>query len=342
MPLPPRLWSALLLASRLVLGSLPEPLSDLCLVAGPPIGCYNDSLTRTFSFAASTQPGDPFHTNMTQETCGFLCYAARLPFAALEVGDQCFCTDAAGLAKAEPLRRPTAECTSPCVGNPLQTCGGAWRLLVVNYTCAPYVAGAWRDYTQPVSARVDDLISRLDAAQLIAQLTQNGADIYAPGAQLPRYIVSQECLAGFDGGDIYIAPPVAYTSSSGFPQPVNLGATWDADLVREVAAAISDEARAAFTHAGRPSLTCMSPNLNVQRDPRWGRKCVLVWAHATRCKDAVYRAPTTLLLLNLLFFVSPRAALRVLERTVHTLRRSGLLTSTASSMACRDKTVAAT
>ena len=86
-----------------------------------------------------------------------------------------------------------------------------------------------------------------------------------------RYIVSQECLAGFDGGSIFIAPPVATTASSGFPQPVNMGSTWDGPLVREIASAISDEARAAFNHAGRPSLTCMSPNLNVARDPRWGR-----------------------------------------------------------------------
>ena len=59
--------------------------------------------------------------------------------------------------------------------------------------------------------------------------------------------------------------------SSAFPQPVNMGNSWDKDLVREIASAISDEARAAFNHAARPSLTCMSPNLNVNRDPRWGR-----------------------------------------------------------------------
>lgn len=47
--------------------------------------------------------------------------------------------------------------------------------------------------------------------------------------------------------------------------------TTKAPLVREIASAISDEARAAFNHAARPSLTCMSPNMNVARDPRWGR-----------------------------------------------------------------------
>jgi len=112
----------------------------------------------------------------------------------------------------------------------------------------------------------------MSSAALLAQLTQNGADVYEPGLQLPRYIVSQECLAGYDGGPIYIAPPIPTVPfTSAFPQPVNLGNSWDAALVREVASAISDEARAAWTHLGRPSLTCMSPNLNIARDPRWGR-----------------------------------------------------------------------
>jgi hypothetical protein len=38
-------------------------------------------------------------------------------------------------------------------------------------------------------------------------------------------------------------------------QPVNMGNSFDAPLVREISSAISDEARAAFNHAGRPSLT---------------------------------------------------------------------------------------
>ena len=85
----------------------------------------------------------------------------------------------------------------------------------------------WTNTSLPISARIDDLMSRLSPLQLIAQLTQNGGDVYAPAVQLPRYIVSQECLAGFDGGSIFIAPPVALTASSAFPQPVNMGSSWD-------------------------------------------------------------------------------------------------------------------
>ena len=263
----------LLLAPRAALAALPAPLPLVC-VATVARGCYNDSFTRTFPVQRNNGPGDAFYDNGTLETCAYLCATAPAPgpypVAAIEEGGQCFCGTATDLARAQANRTADAECSTPCNGFPLVSCGGQWRVQAFEYECAPYVPGAaaWLNASLPTAARVDDLVARLGDLQLIAQLTQNGGDVYAPGLQLPRYIVSQECLAGFDGGDIYIAPPVPHTASSGFPQPCNLGNTWDAELVREVASAISDEARAAFVHLGRPSLTCMSPNLNLNRDPR--------------------------------------------------------------------------
>jgi beta-glucosidase len=63
-----------------------------------------------------------------------------------------------------------------------------------------------------------------------------------------------------------------------FPQAIGLAATWDTDLMHEIATVISDEARAkhhAFAAAGRrdiyQGLTFFSPNINIFRDPRWGR-----------------------------------------------------------------------
>ena len=63
-----------------------------------------------------------------------------------------------------------------------------------------------------------------------------------------------------------------------FPQSIGLGATWDTDLIHSVADAISDEARAKYHEALRQNrqrkyygLTFFSPNVNIFRDPRWGR-----------------------------------------------------------------------
>lgn len=69
---------------------------------------------------------------------------------------------------------------------------------------------------------------------------------------------------------MFLAQNIPTVATSGFPQPVNLGNTFDRDLVRRVANAISDEARAVHHNPPhRSSLTCMSPNLNLARDPRW-------------------------------------------------------------------------
>ena len=273
-------------AIAMVLAAVPRPLDTVCVLEAA-AGCYADGLRRTFPAVASAGPAMPFSGNMTLETCAYLCHKSSLPgapftAAAVETGNQCFCANAAALAAAEANRTRMADCKDapaegglavPCAGNSFQMCGGAWRLMAFTFACHPYTPGSrpWQDHTLPARGRVADLVQRLTAPQLAAQLYMNGADIYGEGVQLPRYIPTQECLAGYDGGGIFLAPPVSTTASSAFPQPANMGNSWDAALVRELASAISDEARAAFNHQDRPSLTCMSPNLNLNRDPRWGR-----------------------------------------------------------------------
>ena len=63
-----------------------------------------------------------------------------------------------------------------------------------------------------------------------------------------------------------------------FPQPIGLGATFDIELLNSIGDAISDEARAKYQVAQRignygryAGLTFWSPNVNIFRDPRWGR-----------------------------------------------------------------------
>jgi beta-glucosidase len=123
------------------------------------------------------------------------------------------------------------------------------------------------DYNRPLPERVDDLIARLTLDEKISQLQNNTPGISRLG--IPAYNYWNEALHG-----------VARNGrATVFPQAIGLAATWDPALVRRVAAAISDEARAKY-HAALArhgatqlyqGLTFWSPNVNIYRDPRWGR-----------------------------------------------------------------------
>ena len=126
---------------------------------------------------------------------------------------------------------------------------------------APY-----RDPSLPVEVRVDDLVSRMTLEEKMAQL------VYASPAierlRIPAYNWGNECLHGVAQAGV----------ATVFPQSIGLGATWDTDLIHSVADAISDEARAKYHDALRQNkqrkyygLTFFSPNVNIFRDPRWGR-----------------------------------------------------------------------
>ena len=109
----------------------------------------------------------------------------------------------------------------------------------------------WRNATEPLAARLDDLLPRLTLDDLVGQLGGPGVgDIVRPNLTLPGSSWGQECLSGVGHG----------ANSSAFPLPVALGMAFDTELVRAVGSAIGDEARALF-NAREPgsSLLCLSP-----------------------------------------------------------------------------------
>ncbi|MER5202722.1 glycoside hydrolase family 3 C-terminal domain-containing protein [Streptomyces sp. NPDC002825] len=125
---------------------------------------------------------------------------------------------------------------------------------------------AFRDPALPLRSRVDDLLSRLTPEERLAMLHQ-----YAPAVPrlgLAAFRTGTEALHGVSGLGV----------ATVFPQAVGLGATWDEDLVRRVAEAVSVELRA-FHHHRRPvaaggglyGLQAWAPVVNLLRDPRWGR-----------------------------------------------------------------------
>ena len=114
--------------------------------------------------------------------------------------------------------------------------------------------------------RVNDLVGRMTLDEKIGQMMHAAPAIERLG--MPEYNWWNECLHGVARAGL----------ATVFPQAIGLGATWDQDLMFRVSSAISDEARAKYQDFSRKGkryiyqgLTFWSPNINIFRDPRWGR-----------------------------------------------------------------------
>jgi len=124
----------------------------------------------------------------------------------------------------------------------------------------------YNDLSKSIEERVEDLISKMTVEEKVSQMMYNSPAIVRLG--IPDYNWWNECLHG-----------VARSGNASiFPEPIGLAATFDAELVSRIGTAISDEARAMYNanlkndfrgqYAG---LTFWTPNVNIFRDPRWGR-----------------------------------------------------------------------
>ena len=118
----------------------------------------------------------------------------------------------------------------------------------------------------PAERRAADLISRMTLEEKVLQM-QNAAPAI-PRLQIPAYNWWNEALHGVARAG----------QATVFPQAIGLAATWDTDLMYRIADIISTEARAKYNNALRTNtyrqyfgLTFWSPNINIFRDPRWGR-----------------------------------------------------------------------
>lgn len=117
-----------------------------------------------------------------------------------------------------------------------------------------------------IKERVDDLVGRMTLEEKISQMMNSAPAIDRLG--IPEYDWWSECLHGVARAGL----------ATVFPQSIGLGATWDEDMILRLSTAISDEARAKhhyFVQNGKryiyQGLTFWSPNINLFRDPRWGR-----------------------------------------------------------------------
>ncbi len=124
----------------------------------------------------------------------------------------------------------------------------------------------YKDPAAALDKRVADLISRMTLEEKVSQLMNDSAAI--DRLDVPAYNWWNECLHG-----------VARAGrATVFPETIGMAATWDPELLLRVSTAISDEARAKyheFVRRGKRNiyqgLTFWTPNINLFRDPRWGR-----------------------------------------------------------------------
>ncbi|MBC7508991.1 MAG: glycoside hydrolase family 3 C-terminal domain-containing protein [Ferruginibacter sp.] len=124
----------------------------------------------------------------------------------------------------------------------------------------------YADFSQPADVRIADFISKMTVEEKVGQMMYNSPAI--PRLGIPAYNWWNECLHGVARNG----------NASVFPEPIALAATFDDALVFKIGTAISDEARAmynaAITQGNRlqyGGLTFWTPNINIFRDPRWGR-----------------------------------------------------------------------
>src|SRR5436309_5930638 len=141
--------------------------------------------------------------------------------------------------------------------------------LVCFAALAARVSAQTPDYQNPdlpFERRVADLVSRMTIEEKVSQMQDVAPAIDRLG--IPRYNWWNEALHGVARSGL----------ATSFPQAIGLAATWNDSLVFRMATVISDEARAKHHEYVRQGsreryqgLTFWSPNINLFRDPRWGR-----------------------------------------------------------------------
>ncbi|MGA8111171.1 MAG: glycoside hydrolase family 3 N-terminal domain-containing protein, partial [Acidobacteriaceae bacterium] len=124
----------------------------------------------------------------------------------------------------------------------------------------------WLNTSLPIDRRVDLLISRMTLEEKVGQMQDHAPAI--PRLDIPQYDWWNEGLHG-----------VAFAgTATNFPQVIGMAATFDTQLVHTMGVIDSTEARAKYDEAIRNNqheqffgLTFWAPNVNIFRDPRWGR-----------------------------------------------------------------------
>ena len=124
----------------------------------------------------------------------------------------------------------------------------------------------YKDPSLPLEARVEDLVSRMTLEEKMSQMIYDAAAVER--LNIKKYNWWNECLHGVARAG----------TATVFPQAIGMAASFNEELLHDVADTIADEARAKYNQAQKKNdygiykgLTFWTPNINIFRDPRWGR-----------------------------------------------------------------------
>lgn len=140
-------------------------------------------------------------------------------------------------------------------------------ILTALYSVAQEITPAYQNLTLSFKERAEDLVSRMTLEEKVSQLLHDAKAINRLG--VPAYNWMNEALHGVASMEGYVTV---------LPQSIGMAASFNKDLMYKVSSAISDEARAMHHNGIRNAeegyvcgLTFWSPDINLFRDPRWGR-----------------------------------------------------------------------
>ncbi|XP_061371889.1 beta-xylosidase/alpha-L-arabinofuranosidase 1 [Gastrolobium bilobum] len=155
----------------------------------------------------------------------------------------------------------------------LLSCDRVWGQTSAVFACDvaknPALAGfGFCDKSLSVEARVADLVKRLTLQEKIGNLVDSAMEVSRLG--IPKYEWWSEALHGVSN----IGPGTNFSSvvpgATSFPMPILTAASFNSTLFEAIGRVVSTEARAMY-NVGLAGLTYWSPNINIFRDPRWGR-----------------------------------------------------------------------
>ncbi|KAK7379037.1 hypothetical protein VNO80_04489 [Phaseolus coccineus] len=119
-----------------------------------------------------------------------------------------------------------------------------------------------------IAERVKDLIGRLTLEEKVRLLVNNAAAV--PRLGMKGYEWWSEALHGVSNVGPGVKFNAQFPGATSFPQVITTAASFNASLWESIGRVVSDEARAMY-NGGIAGLTYWSPNINIFRDPRWGR-----------------------------------------------------------------------